>query len=88
MPPQLQAKTGHHALLPDNYCARILDVAEYDRIDIDLRRTIARCMAYDPRDRPELTQLVSQARVGINKNFTGETDQYIKDWVQATIYDV
>ncbi|KAI1131164.1 kinase-like domain-containing protein [Nemania abortiva] len=87
MPPQPQVKTGHHAYLPENYCPRILDVVDYDYIDIDLRRTVARCMAHNPRDRPELTQLLSQARAGINKNFEGETDQFIRDWIQAVIYD-
>ncbi|KAI0106452.1 kinase-like domain-containing protein [Nemania sp. FL0031] len=87
MPPQLQPKIGAHARLPDNFCPLLLDDPAYGYIDIELRRTIARCMAYDPKDRPDVRSLLLQAKTCINKRFAGETDAFIRTWIQEAIYD-
>ncbi|KAI0443904.1 kinase-like domain-containing protein [Xylaria telfairii] len=87
VPPQLQPKTGDHEDLPDNYCPLLLDDPEYEIYDFELRETIARCMAHDPRERPSLRQLLRQAKSGINKIFANEPDADIKTWVQTLIFD-
>ncbi|TGJ85768.1 hypothetical protein E0Z10_g2988 [Xylaria hypoxylon] len=87
VPPQLQRRTGLHADLPVNYCPRILDEELFDIYDLELRLTVARCMAYDPKERPSLRTLLQGAQVGINKSFDRETDDIIKLWVQMYIFD-
>lgn len=87
VPPQLQPKIGNHEDLPDNYCALLLDDPDYEIYDFELRQTIARCMAHDPRERPSLRQLLQQAKNGINKIFADEPDADIKQWVQALIFN-
>ncbi|KAI0459955.1 kinase-like domain-containing protein [Xylaria acuta] len=87
VPPQLQRKMGHHADLPDNYCAAILTEPAYDAYDLDLRKALARCMAHDPRERPTLRQLLQHAKAGINKVFADEPDWRIREWVQDLIYN-
>ncbi|KAI1753578.1 kinase-like domain-containing protein [Xylaria castorea] len=87
VPPQLQAKSGPHANLPYNYCVALLTERQFDVYDIELRQTIARCMAHDPRDRPPLQQLLRQAQNRINRHFANEPDAIIHQWVQQFIYN-
>ncbi|RWA12813.1 hypothetical protein EKO27_g2269 [Xylaria grammica] len=86
-PPQPQTRTGSHGDLLYNYCARLLTEDIFGVFDLELRVTIARCMAYDPRRRLSLRVLLQGAQAGINKNFAGETDQFIRSWIQAHIYN-
>ncbi|KAI1305712.1 kinase-like domain-containing protein [Xylaria venustula] len=87
VPPQLQARTGLHANLPYNFCPLLLTDDRYDVYDVELRETIARCMAYDPQDRPTLPQLLQAAKRGIEKRFDRETDLLISDWVQEVLFN-
>ncbi|KAI0977053.1 hypothetical protein F4678DRAFT_455201 [Xylaria arbuscula] len=87
VPPQLQPKTGVNANLPYHFCPLLLTDNRYDVYDIELRETIARCMAYDPNERPPLLQLLRAAKRGIEKRFDGERDAFINQWVQAMIYN-
>ncbi|KAI2643152.1 kinase-like domain-containing protein [Xylaria nigripes] len=84
VPPQLQH--GDQSMdIPDHYCALLLTDPTYQWVDLELRETIARCLAYDPRQRPRLTTLLPAARRGIGKVFEGETDTFVRDWVQDMI---
>ncbi|KAI1352160.1 kinase-like domain-containing protein [Xylaria sp. FL0043] len=87
VPPQLQAKRGLHANLPYNYCALLLTDHDYDCYDLELRQTVARCMAAEPQQRPTLMQLLRVAKKGIEKRFDGETDESIRAFVQEFVYD-
>ncbi|KAI0914227.1 kinase-like domain-containing protein [Ustulina deusta] len=87
VPPQLQVKRGLHANLPYNYCPVILTEDKYDGYDLELRQTVARCMAQDPQARPSPGQLLRNAKRGINKRFDQETDGVIQQWVERFIYD-
>ncbi|KAI8633205.1 kinase-like domain-containing protein [Xylariaceae sp. FL1651] len=88
VPPPLQPVTQPLAHIPNNYCALLLKGTRYDRVDIELRETIARCMAHDPRDRPPLRTLLAEAKRGINKVFPNETDDFIKKWVDRMFFTV
>ncbi|KAI0534278.1 kinase-like domain-containing protein [Xylaria digitata] len=86
-PPLLQVDDELQDQIPNHYCPDILTDARYNRVDIELRRTVARCMAHDPRSRPRPRTLVAQARKGIRKRFRGETDDMIREWIQEVIFN-
>ncbi|KAI2465711.1 kinase-like domain-containing protein [Annulohypoxylon bovei var. microspora] len=66
-----------------HYCPVIFDDnPQYNYIDEELRTTIRDCMRHDPRERPTLAALLEQARNGVARQFPGESDDYIKGWVQ------
>ncbi|KAI0512531.1 kinase-like domain-containing protein [Xylaria bambusicola] len=73
--------------MPNHYCIGILTERQYDRVDRELRETVAKCLAHEPRYRPQPRTLVQQAKRGISKRFQGETDAYIRQWVQDVIFD-
>jgi hypothetical protein len=72
--------------MPRTYCALLLTDRAYDRVDLRLRETIARCMAHDPAQRPSLLQLLSEAKKGINRGFANESDMVIGKWIDDHIY--
>ncbi|KAI0964784.1 kinase-like domain-containing protein [Xylaria arbuscula] len=86
-PPLLQRTRGAGDQMADHYCGELLTEAKYDRVDIELRETVARCMAHDPRRRPRVRTLVAQAKRGIMKRFNNETDRNIREWVQRNIFN-
>ncbi|KAI1178422.1 kinase-like domain-containing protein [Nemania sp. FL0916] len=85
-PPRSQAQNGQHANLPRNYCELLLEPKRYDHIDLEFRRTIARCMAHNPRERPLLQDLLKQAKRWI-KVRAGERDRVVDQWVQDNIFN-
>ncbi|KAI1484402.1 kinase-like domain-containing protein [Biscogniauxia mediterranea] len=55
----------------------------YYFVDRDLIDILVRCLAYNPRHRPGLDELLDVAKRGQQKMFAGETDQAIKDYFTA-----
>ncbi|KAI0427339.1 kinase-like domain-containing protein [Xylaria sp. FL1042] len=87
VPPQLQVKRGFHTNLPYNYCALLLTDDDYNGYDLELRQTVARCLAAEPKKRPTLMQLLRAAKKGVEKRFDGETDELVRVFVQEHIYN-
>ena len=67
-----------------SYCPLLMDpsVTDYDYIDEELRQTIYDCMMNSPENRPTLEVLLAQAKAGVQKNFSGEDDGYVKRWIR------
>ncbi|KAI3321904.1 kinase-like domain-containing protein [Xylariaceae sp. AK1471] len=86
VPPPLQPNTVEFANVPRTYCPLLLTDEKYERVDIRLRETIARCMAHDPKDRPSLQRLLGEAKKGIDRVFANEPDRVIRKWVDTHIY--
>ncbi len=74
----------HSMRLPVSYCPLLMDpnVHDYDWVDVELRQTIYNCMYHRPDDRPTLENLLAAAKIGAQKGFRGETDQYVTRWIQ------
>ncbi|KAI1381664.1 kinase-like protein [Hypoxylon crocopeplum] len=70
-----------------HYCPLLLTDPRYERVDRDLRDTIALCMAHDPRQRPILNNLMQAAELGARRVYPGESDDDIRRWVQTMIFD-
>ncbi|KAI0895258.1 kinase-like protein [Annulohypoxylon nitens] len=66
-----------------SYCPLLMDKGPtaYDGIDVELRRTVYECMYHRPHDRPTIEALLAQAEAGIQKQFPGETDKHVQEWV-------
>ncbi|KAI1822001.1 kinase-like domain-containing protein [Xylaria intraflava] len=86
VPPQLH-RGVRGSNIPTHYCPLLLTDDEYAWVDIELRETIARCMAHDPKDRPRPATLLAAAKRGIEKRFGGETNDFIQRWIQDMIFD-
>ncbi|KAI0814197.1 kinase-like domain-containing protein [Xylaria sp. FL0064] len=84
-PLPLQMSGVSQIQMPNHYCAEILTNAKYNRVDLELRQTIAKCLAHDPKYRPQPRVLANQAKRKLKKRFPGETDEVIREWVQAII---
>ncbi|OTB03545.1 hypothetical protein M426DRAFT_23703 [Hypoxylon sp. CI-4A] len=72
---------------PVTYAALIMDAEQYERVDLDLRQTIAECMRHDPGERPSLQQLLQQAQQGVTRTFPGESDAEIQSWISKYFLD-
>ncbi|KAH9909922.1 hypothetical protein F4778DRAFT_713403, partial [Xylariomycetidae sp. FL2044] len=73
-----------------SYCPLFQDAdgaREYNWVDRDLRQTIINCMKHMPADRPDLPTLLEQAKAGVNKQFQGEDDAFIRAWVRRWLYE-
>ncbi|KAI0483486.1 hypothetical protein F4859DRAFT_528879 [Xylaria cf. heliscus] len=72
-----------------SYCALLRDptVTDYDWVDENLRDTIFRCMYHKPNDRPSLEELLSQAERNVEVDASGESDEYIREWIQYWFFD-
>ncbi|GAP88215.1 putative serine threonine protein kinase protein [Rosellinia necatrix] len=72
-----------------SYCALLLDprTTEYDWVHKDLRETIFKCLYHKPDDRPSLQELLQEAEKNTQLEFPGETDEYIKEWIQYWFFD-
>ncbi|KAI8964733.1 kinase-like domain-containing protein [Daldinia sp. FL1419] len=86
MPPQQSQENPLH------YAALLMDSPELSYIDRDLREIITQCMRHKPEERPELNALMAMAKEGAKRQYEGETDEVIKEWVktlsvQRAIYD-
>lgn len=53
----------------------------FNYIDADLRKTLYECMYHEPGDRPRVELLLAQARVGASRNYPGETEEVVRNWV-------
>ncbi|KAI1349027.1 kinase-like domain-containing protein [Xylaria sp. FL0043] len=84
-PLPLQMSGVSQIQMPNHYCAEILTNAKYNRVDLELRQTVAKCLAHDPKYRPQPRVLANQAKRKLKKRFPGETDEVIREWVQAII---
>ncbi|KAI1290490.1 kinase-like domain-containing protein [Xylaria venustula] len=87
LPPRIQRTHQARDQMANHYCSDILTEGRYDRVDIELRKTVARCMAHDPKRRPTVRALVAQAKRGITRRFDNETDRDIREWVQRNIFN-
>jgi hypothetical protein len=88
VPPTRGAEiVGGGRSLPPHYAADILDKPEYEHVDLELRITIARCMAHDPTNRPSSGRLLAQAKTAARKYFPGETDPVIRAWVDRFLHN-
>lgn len=68
--------------MPVSYCGWLMDAnSDYTWVDRELRQQVYNCMNHRPRDRPDLAALLTTAKAGIQKNFEGETDEYIRRWI-------
>ncbi|ETS76688.1 hypothetical protein PFICI_12075 [Pestalotiopsis fici W106-1] len=77
---------------PISYCAILCDSIDspadpFASVDQDLRWTIFRCLYHCPHHRPNLNELLDQAKEKIGPNiFPGETDAQINTWVENWFY--
>lgn len=72
---------------PLHYAALLMDDPELSYIDEDLRTTIMQCMRHYPDERPTLDVLIAQAKEGTQREYEGETDDVIKNWVKTLVCD-
>ncbi|KAI0408318.1 hypothetical protein F4802DRAFT_594258 [Xylaria palmicola] len=72
-----------------SYCPLLLDPAspEYHWAHKPLRETIFRCMYHKPDDRPSLQELLTEAEENVQLDFPGETDEYIREWINYWFYN-
>ncbi|KAI1499101.1 hypothetical protein F5X99DRAFT_391237 [Biscogniauxia marginata] len=72
-----------------SYCPLFMDPQnhDYDWVDKELRETIFKCMYHEPRHRPLLDDLLPAAIAGTKKNFPGETDDFIRQWVHYWLFE-
>ncbi|KAI0886530.1 kinase-like protein [Annulohypoxylon maeteangense] len=72
-----------------SYCPYFMDPDDnpYEYVDAELRRTIYECMYHRQDDRPTVETLLPQAQAGVQKEFQGESDDFIKEWVSQFILD-
>ncbi|KAI1075635.1 hypothetical protein F5B20DRAFT_558852 [Whalleya microplaca] len=72
-----------------SYCPELMKAEdnEYLWADEELRRTIYNCMSHWPQYRPTVEQLLDQAQIGVTKQFEGESDAFIQQWVQSVIFN-
>ncbi|KAI0159848.1 kinase-like domain-containing protein [Xylariaceae sp. FL1272] len=87
MPPQIQSNTQTaNGVIPVHCCPLLLDDPRYQWVDVEMRETIARCLAYEPLSRPRPRLLLQAALKGIRKTtFTSETDTVITTWINKMI---
>ncbi|KAI0430916.1 kinase-like domain-containing protein [Xylaria sp. FL1042] len=86
-PLPLQMSGVSQTQMPNHYCAYILTDDKYDRVDLELRQTVAKCLAHEPKYRPQPRTLANQAKRKLKKQFPGETDDMIREWVQEVIFN-
>ncbi|KAK8045501.1 kinase-like domain-containing protein [Apiospora rasikravindrae] len=65
----------------------LLDHDALSDVDLELRRTVCRCLKHDPRERPGLEELLNQAMRMVGQRVRGGTEQEIRNWVQTFIYN-
>lgn len=87
LPPQRSEFNMLDVQEPVHYCPLLLDDPKFSKVDEELRRTIAECMRHAPNTRPTLVDLFEQAKKGVTRHFEGETDDFIRRWVQSLIFD-
>lgn len=58
---------------------------EYDHVDPELRKMVARCLAHDPRNRPGLVELEQHATFNIARVAAIETDDYVRQWYRTEV---
>lgn len=71
--------------IDNTYGALLGDNVQCKNVDVELRRTVARCLKHDPRDRPALETLLQQAKVGAARR--AQNAQAVRDWVQKYVYN-
>ncbi|KAI1118303.1 kinase-like domain-containing protein [Nemania sp. NC0429] len=73
-----------------SYCPLLMDpeAEGFEWIDEDLRATIYKCLYHKPDDRPSLRELLKEAEEKIDAEFKGESDDFIREWVQYWLFDV
>lgn len=64
----------------------------FTRTDPGLRELVKRCLAYDPRNRPGLRELLAIARLKVGKDPIpndphSEPNATVRNWVRAVIYN-
>lgn len=69
----------------DNTYGILLDHDDFKKTDVNLRRTIASCLKHDPRERPTLDTLLTQAKTAVN--IRPRNLQAIHEWVQTYMYN-
>ncbi|OTA92219.1 hypothetical protein M434DRAFT_32006 [Hypoxylon sp. CO27-5] len=88
LPPQRSRSTMLDVDEPVHYCPLLLDDPKYNKVDEELRRTIAECMRHAPYTRPTLVDLFEQAKKGASRQFDGETDDFIRRWIQSSYVEL
>ena len=82
--PNLDQLVDDHNV-PVSYCPLLMDpepINDYKWVDEELRKTIRDCMYHRPRDRPTLERLLEEAKDGAQRQFPGEDDDYIRQWIK------
>lgn len=98
IPPNVQVPAGlmdvdaylrdHHPNEPISYCVGLMSPGNlWEYVDEDLRRTIYQCMYHKQRLRPTVETLLPQAMEGALRQFDGEDDETIKQFVNELVFD-
>ncbi|KAK8084409.1 hypothetical protein PG997_005680 [Apiospora hydei] len=74
-------------IIANSYGILLDDDGAFGAVDVELRRTVCRCLKHDPRERPGLEELLDQALKATGMRLRGDTEQQVRDWVQTYIYD-
>lgn len=80
---------------PISYCFKLCEHIDkpperdpFSWVDNDLRETIYRCMYHNPTHRPDLEELLNQAKAKMGSdNRPDEDDASVRDWVKRWFYD-
>ncbi|KAI2467378.1 kinase-like protein [Annulohypoxylon bovei var. microspora] len=72
-----------------SWCPLIMNDQDnpYEYIDVEFRMMIWECMYHRQDDRPTVETLLTQARAGCQKQFDGEDDESVNNWVKKFIFD-
>lgn len=86
-PPDLQLSRVAQSQMPNHYGIDILTEPEYNKVDRNLRETVAKCLAHEPKNRPEPRTLVREAKRVLRRRVPGEPDDAIRQWVQDVLFN-